>query len=58
MDKDTIQRAVTDLNLVRRRMNGRCRKYLPPEIVDSLPSFTEAVRTATAIMKKTARMMA
>ena len=52
MDKDTIQRAVTDLNLVRRRMNGRCKKYLPPEIVDALPSFTDAVKIATAAMRK------
>lgn len=52
MEKDTIKKAIADLNFVRRRMNGRCKKYLPPEIVDALPSFTDAVKIATSAMRK------
>ena len=52
MENDTIKKAMADLNFVRRRMNGRCKKYLPPEIVDALPSFTESVMIVTSAMKK------
>lgn len=52
MDKDAIKNAIDNINFVRRRMNGRCKKYLPPEIVDALPSFTESVKIVTSAMKK------